>query len=466
MPGLHELFRRIRESAALEIETLARLLDLSVDEVAAAETAGLPEPALVDRYARLFGLSVPALLRGEANDGPAAVLFRSMRNMDGGLSALAEVKAHRVLGEFLQCVHHASELHEALAQPRRSAFEWPAPEALPGTRDGASIVQQAEQLALEVRRRLGLVANRPIASALELVRGSLGIDVFFVDVDTLTPDIDGASALHPSPAILVNLLGGPRLWWRTRMTLMHELCHLLFDRASFGANSRGFVLFSPDMHARRHNHWQLVERFDDLERRANAFAAFMLAPTAGIRDVVGADAPGPEHVQHICNVFGVGRTVAINRVQNVLGLSHVARQTLEEQCKRQVIARDGGPDEVGPEAIGFAPPWFVGLVDEGLRSEAIDRIDARRYLGLGLAEPLGSDPPVRPRWRDAEDRAVLHVMHHAGVGIVFSAGVQELSDGSFEVQIARRLADGEDIRLGPVEVTRGLEIRPIRWLSS
>ncbi len=84
------------------------------------------------------------------------------------------------------------------------------------------------------------------------------------------PHIDGIVAWSDScgPLILVNssgrYFGAP---WSRRMTLAHELCHLLVDRNQARAVILASTPWAPPV----------------LERRANAFAAELLLPLAGIR---------------------------------------------------------------------------------------------------------------------------------------------------------------------------------------
>jgi len=101
-----------------------------------AEAGDTPSAMLLDDYARIFGLSVRGLLRGDAEDGSAALLFRSMVSAGSALDDVIEVKLHRLLGEFLQCVSAVAELRAMLGDRSDSSMSaWPSPEPLPHTRD-------------------------------------------------------------------------------------------------------------------------------------------------------------------------------------------------------------------------------------------------------------------------------------------------------------------------------------------
>ena len=157
--------------------------------------------------------------------------------------------------------------------------------------------------------------------------------VFFTSPSHLPNQIDGASTLHPRPAILVNLVSGGRCWWRTRMTLAPELAHILFD---LEGDQR--TLFSPPMSdwakARTAGRWRICERFDDIEVEADKFAACLLAP----RDEVAAvaerlDPTGDLAIAAVGERFGVGKVVAINRLQVCFGLSQEERQRMVERSE-------------------------------------------------------------------------------------------------------------------------------------
>ena len=85
------------------------------------------------------------------------------------------------------------------------------------------------------------------AAAISLAANSTGAvhakATVLITPEEMDPEIDAASTVTPEPAVLVNLVGGAEQWWRTRMTLAHELCHLLLDRERSGEPR--FVMLSP-----------------------------------------------------------------------------------------------------------------------------------------------------------------------------------------------------------------------------
>ncbi len=137
------------------------------------------------------------------------------------------------------------------------------------------------------------------------------VGVSIDEIDLHDPSVDGAtvwSAEH-GPVILVNSQehGTVPLWAR-RMTLAHELCHLLVDRSEA---SELMVASTP---------WAPPE----IERRANAFAAELLLPKAGILRVAGRAVHrgwvGRETRNELMDQFSVGSQVCDHQLENRLDI--------------------------------------------------------------------------------------------------------------------------------------------------
>src|SRR5262249_52409853 len=140
------------------------------------------------------------------------------------------------------------------APPEPVAHLTPAPLA-------ADIPAQAEELARRVRGALG-EGEEPIASVRQTMR-RLGIPTFLTDLGSEAVDgitwRDDEGRAHA--AANVRARGGKLT--ALRMTFAHELCHALFD----GSKLAPFGIVE-----------QRTERGEGLEQRANAFAAYLLAP--------------------------------------------------------------------------------------------------------------------------------------------------------------------------------------------
>lgn len=159
---------------------------------------------------------------------------------------------------------------DGLIAQRRPSFAW-------GT--GDEVTTDGYQKALEFRQRLGIASSAPLLNEFDLEKNilpQLGVSVRPTVFEDRT--IEGAAVWRPStrPLIILNERGrftatvGGR-----RMTLAHELCHLLHDIDEYG--QVGIVS----------NPWAEYA----IERRANAFAAMLLMPELAVRSVL-PDLPG------------------------------------------------------------------------------------------------------------------------------------------------------------------------------
>lgn len=385
-----------RAASHLDAEIFGRLCDLDAERLTALETGESPTSAEVDRCARLLGLRVRDLLDGAAEQSPMKLLLRSAYEQGRpSLDELDATGAHRALGEFLRAVRDVAELEQLLGLATTTLPTLAVTPAPPG-------VHPAEREARRWRERLNL-GIAPIPSMVAVLE-QLGVRVFFTHPDELDQSVDGASTTVPRAAVLVNLVDGGSCWWATRMTLAHELSHLLLDR------SRGATWLSP--HRRPLNRpkkgwrWQLFDGFDDLEVHADAFAACFLAPEEGVRRCVGTLDPRSEGaIGAVGGGFGVGRTVAINRLQHVFHLSREARAEMESRPPTRYQADFPG-DRVEPGS-GMRSGVMRELVRQALEANVIGRVRAAEYLGVplteelplpGLAEPLRRPVLGRERW--------------------------------------------------------------------
>lgn len=387
-----EAIRDARESAGLSERQMADLLGVRPAELRSVERGSEdPTPALLDRCAQAFGLSLKRLMAGEARNAPMTMLLRALHESGRPtLNDLLATEAHRTLGEFVRCARDLAELRELLGEPRDSSLlDSLRPRAI---EPESKPPHDAEKLARSVRELLGL-GLEPIPSMIELVEGRLGVDVLWVTPEDLDRTIDGASTRCPGPAILVNLVGGAELWWRTRMTLAHELCHLIFDRSFFSGNRRrGFLVFSPDLRSgaprsRGRPRWYYSDEFEAIEQRANAFAAYFLAPPEGVRELVAKmDPTSDEAIRAVSERYGVGRETAINVLTNTHRLPAETRLSM-------VLRPHPGPlPAEHPDRYSSTPGLRGGMLqDLALRALArgrLDRVQARDYLRLQLTEWL------------------------------------------------------------------------------
>ena len=470
--------RRVRERAGLSLEAMAALVGSSVSEVAGVESGPrLVEPEVLERYAVAFGMSARDLLAGE-EPSAVALLFRGMQARGAEMGVFAAAQAG--LGEFVRCVRDLFKLRGLLGEnPEAASQRWletiqPAPLPAHG-----ELHAQARKLAAELRALLGLTPDEPIASMRRVIE-RLGIVVRFVEPEQLDRQVEGAALLDPYPAILVNLVGGGAKWWRTRMILAHELCHLLHDRTALDAESRRkFFLFSPYRHEpNRGPGWRLIEHFEGIEARANAFAGDLLAPTEGVRRLIGASDPGTlAAIRQVCVYYMVGPTTALNRLQNTFGLSREQRRHLETQVR--LAAAAGGADVLPrshPDAVAdgaqLRDAEFVATVLRAMARGHIDGITAREYLQLRLSDPLPAHPELESSRRtplvSAEQRVTAAAQRYlfARTGKLFSVEARQ-AQGGWSARVYRRSPDGQELLCGELRVRSDLAVdEPVSWLAA
>ncbi|MCC6554056.1 MAG: ImmA/IrrE family metallo-endopeptidase [Polyangiaceae bacterium] len=471
------VLRTARERAHLSQQTMAGLIGIdasSIERLERGEQAASPE--LLDRYAQLFGLHLEQLMDGEAAHAPAMLLFRYLHQRGPDAEALAEIGAYPVLGEFLRSVRDVAELRMLLGE---AAGPDAALEVLAGLRarplaelEGRELFREAGWLAKAVRHKLNL-GVAPIPSMIELLEQRLGVELFWVSPDQLDADIDAACTLLPIPAVMVNLVGGEGRWWRTRMTLAHELCHLLFDRSRLDpAWPRGLFLFSPrrgddGLREDRQPHIRLPDELEHAERRANAFAACLLAPDEGVRALVNGLGPTTEEaVTAVCQHYQIGRTTAINRLHGVYDLSRQERLFMLTRASGADLPSEH-PDRVEP-AQSLRSDHLQDLALRALGAGRISRTRARAYLRLRPTERLPEHPSLdeaaRAPLRTPEDlvaaAALRHLQGDASTAGCYPFGLSPVEGGGWRVEVAEPAARAGDPprRRGHLRLSQGLSV--------
>ena len=354
---------------------------------------------VVRRTAEVFGLDVPELLAdGVAGRLPTAMLKSFAEHGRDAFDALVAEDVHRKLGSFTRAVRRKSWLRRALGEP---ALDFPAelrPDARP-IPEGSCTPHGADQLAVEVRTRLRLGDAR-IPSMLSLIRERLNIEVHFSR--DLWRRIEGASiSTRQARAVLINLgVDGGHKWWTTRMTLAHELCHLLFDGGIFDG-ARGLLIWSPA--ASRWSEsagWEPRlgaghARFLAVEQRANAFSAYFLAPPSGVRALFADSSPPRtwQTVSRVASHFGLSPLTAANVLTNVFQWTKQERSDLLEEI-------DGEPAPPGPhpDVVSDVPEeddTLCRLVDQAVARRILLASTRDRWLGHEPAPPARRMEPRR-----------------------------------------------------------------------
>lgn len=167
--------------------------------------------------------------------------------------------------------------------------------------------EKGYHLAERTRELLDLDSEEPIESIRALVEEKLNIPLIQVSLD---PRFAGATIANGSyRGIVVNERGKNSDVAVRRMTICHELAHLLWDpderldriivdeyeRIEFGAS----------------------QTFDQVEMRANAFAVAFLAPRSAVKAIVEESSNISEALAKISSRFGISLSAARYHVHNV-----------------------------------------------------------------------------------------------------------------------------------------------------
>lgn len=242
---------RLRWLAGVDLDAAARRL---------RSMAGIVGGDLQDTVRALLGLDVPQAPGLVTEPTIPALLFRSAapRLSPDDLNVLIRLARES-----------DGSIHSAL-QALRVAAPLPA-SATATTADGL-------ERALAVREALSLPLDVPMTGAHDLetvILRDLGVRIREIHLDDAGVDGIAISGPDIAPTIAVNLTGRrARTPWGRRMTLGHELCHLLFDVDAAGRV--GIVS----------NAWADAAA----ERRANAFAVMLLAPEPALAAVLAREA--------------------------------------------------------------------------------------------------------------------------------------------------------------------------------
>ncbi len=415
---------RLLKTTGMSREDLAKLAQLTQGELDA------DGPDTLRQVAMTMGMTVAELVAGEPP--PAGGMYRTWLGEPAALDELRIDGTSRTLGGFLRDLRHVRGLDAQLDDPLPALPAWAHPVPPEDTPDHG-----AKALAAQVRKQLEL-GTRPIASVWSLAR-QLGVQCADVSPDELSQHLDGASWRDPA-TLIANRVGGPH---RTRMTVCHELGHILFDEASCAISpARGLsVLYRLRVKA---------------EQRANAFAAYVLVPPERVFQILNGRRPDPESLREVAVTFGVGIHVAGNVLTNLFSLSESERDELIQGARDDAVGRAVW-SPVPSKGPGSPRRQLLQRVERALARGLLDEVTARMILGIRLSQPLpfGDHPPVLSDYARVR-LAVLKHFESLGRHDVTPKAI-ELEPSGYRVQLERAWPDGENrtlVQPTQVHVTR------------
>jgi Zn-dependent peptidase ImmA (M78 family)/transcriptional regulator with XRE-family HTH domain len=409
-----ELARRLkaaREACHLTQEDVAAHLGVSRSTIAQMELGNRAVTSLeLDKLAYLYGRDIRAFLADEFRPEDALVaVFRRHPDMMREDQVLAAVRRSLAAGREVTNLERLLGVDADLTMLPAYALR------PPGTKWEA--IQQAERIAVEERRRLGLGVS-PLPSVAELLEAQ-GVRTSKAD---LPQDVSGLTVAEPDVGVLV-VVNATHVAWRQRFSFAHEYCHVLLDRDQKGAISRA------------------TNRDTLPEVRANAFAAAFLMPAEGVTAFLqglakgqpsrlkaevfdeeapltaqARPAPGSQDIQLydvvlLAHHFGVSRISALYRLKNLklIGESEFGSLRIQEEAGRgREIAETLGLAEPGEGGDGIRAR-IVTLALEAFRRREITRRKLEELVALAGLDPSGLQKLVTEAgvMSDAERAEVL-----------------------------------------------------------
>jgi Zn-dependent peptidase ImmA (M78 family)/DNA-binding XRE family transcriptional regulator len=359
---LGDRLRVARSTAGFTQEEAACKLSIARTTLVAIEQGQRRvRPDELRAFANTYQASVNDLLRVSAIHLDFAAKFRRVV-VDTPRNAAAE-DAVRLLNRLTSSM---VELEGRLNQPLN--FHYP-PEKKIYTGD---IEQQAEDLALDLRHKLGLGLS-PIADIVTLVELELGVRIFLRPIDS---SISGLFAYDQTvgPCMLINSKHPPE---RQALTAAHEIGHFLVTRTS------------PDIINELPSDNTREEKF------VNYFALSFLMPAAAVRrrfqDIcVNTNRFSPRHLILMAHAMKVSVEAMCRRLEGLRLLPSGTYDSLKErgfavEAAKKIIGEQGGANFVStpPRLILMAVEAYKQqLFSEGQLCEmlAMDRVELRSYF--------------------------------------------------------------------------------------
>ncbi|UUQ67770.1 XRE family transcriptional regulator [Pseudomonas fuscovaginae UPB0736] len=290
-----------RTEMSLSVGDLARATNIEVERLISFETGDSILPFRdIERISRSLVLdeSVIGYQPGSGGDPQLGVRFKEFfKGADDGAGPLSSALVLR-LSESAWVVKKQLSLQTKLGVSQTDVirnfgikpdndYKYPA-------------YKKGYTLAAQTRKLLEIGETEPIMSLSNLVENKLSIPVVQSDFSskfagaTVSPSDTGRG-------IVLNTNGSNLNVWVRRTTLAHELGHLLWDPDH---RLNKLVVDEYDDFNRSTDANDSI--YDEVEARANAFAAEFLAPAEGVREVFNSYHRGEDGLRAVMEHFGVG----------------------------------------------------------------------------------------------------------------------------------------------------------------
>ncbi|MNK94248.1 hypothetical protein D3C87_1144430 [compost metagenome] len=293
-----------REEMGINIAQLARAAGLDENLVARAEEPGAVVPVrALEALSRYLALDERYLGHVPQAKGDKALGVRLRELKEQRDAVRFNPPTVLKLAEAAWVIAKQASLAAAIGERNFCRF------AEPDTSYHYPAWQHGFRLALRTRNQLGLGECEPVKSLRTLLEHQLAVPVVQQDLGQV---FAGATLANgKTRGVVVNQQGANSNVWVRRMTLCHEMGHLLWD------DDQRLNRLTVDSYADLDTDYN--RKADPVEIRANAFAISFLAPPKGVKAVFDESIDDSSALNKICDKFGISFTAAKHHSQNILG---------------------------------------------------------------------------------------------------------------------------------------------------
>jgi Zn-dependent peptidase ImmA (M78 family)/transcriptional regulator with XRE-family HTH domain len=363
--------RSRRSDLNLTIHRVARASGVNVDAVERAEKSGeLSSFQVLQKIAQALALDerVLGFIPGARGDHSLGVRLREMAQAtDAKKFSEAEVtglsEAAWVIARYLNLAKTNGESESVTGKFTPSHdYAYPA-------------YQKGYALATTTRNKLSIPPEEPIASLKSFIEDRLGVPVVQLKLGN---NFAGATvANNDSRGIVINEEGANSNVWVRRMTLAHEIGHLLWDPDERLDKLRvdSYDELQKEAHGSFHP--------DVVEIRANAFAIAFLAPPTGVRKIMERSHSKINGVSEVMMHYGISGTAAKFHIKNVAGVdvSGISVGSLPEPSDEWKAMENLAVDFFKPKDTPISRRGkFALLVARAFKSGKITSETAGNYL--------------------------------------------------------------------------------------
>lgn len=376
--------RARREQLGLSIEDVAQRIKLPPNEITRIETSRSRTPIrTLERLAQLLALDERRIGFRPSADSYMQLGVRLRQLADQadvtGFTSTTVLQ----LAEAAWVIDREYELKNALDIPTKKLPK-------PDTRYSPRAYEVGYGLARITRRHhLDLEDDQPIESMRSVIQDHFGIPLI---QQCMNPHLAGATLANGSQrGILVNEHGLNSNAWIRRMTMCHELGHLLWD------SNENLQQVCVDQYAELEQNEQTSQR-DPSEIRANAFAIAFLAPPIGVQAIADRTKDIAEALTEVIKVYGISPTAARYHFSNVTG------QRIPQNLRIPHLEPEAHWTVAENLTIDFFPLQETPLSRRGRFAEYVARLHdlkaisddtAAIYLGIDTTQVAQALPRIR-----------------------------------------------------------------------